>query len=111
MTIKWYVEAVADIGKIYDYYVTKNPRAAAMLYNRILDDVEILKRQPYIAAVEQMLLDCPEGYRSLVVGNYKVIYFIKDDLVLIVQVFDCRQNPIKLKRIALRRRSPSEMVV
>ena len=107
MTVKWYIEAVGDLDKIYDYYVKKNPRAAAMLYNKILDYVEILKTQPYIAAVEQMLIGCPEGYRSLVVGNYKVVYFIKDDLVLIVLVFDCRQNPVKLKRTALRRRNPS----
>jgi len=105
MTIKWYIEAVGDLNKIYDYYVTKSPRVAAMLYNKILDDVEILKTQPYVAIVEQMLAGCPEGYRSLMVGNYKVVYFIKDDLVLIVQIFDCRQNPTKLKRTTLRRRS------
>ena len=104
MTVKWYREAAADLDKIYDYYVAKDPLAAALLYNKILDDVEILKTQPYVAAIEQMLIDCREGYRSLVVGNYKVVYFIKDDLVLIVQVFDCRQTPFKLKRIALRRR-------
>lgn len=104
MTIKWYIEAVGDLDKIYDYYVTKNPRAAAMLYNKILDDVEILKTLPYAAAVEQMLIDYPESYRSFIVENYKVVYFIKDDLVLIVQIFDCRQNPIQLKRTTLKRR-------
>ena len=97
MTIKWHVKAVGDLDKIYDYYVTKNPRAAAILYNKILDAVEI------IAPIEEMLIDFPEDYRSLVVKNYKVVYFIKDDLVLIVQIFDCRQNPIKFKRITLSR--------
>ena len=106
MTIKWYIEAAGDLDKIYNYYVTRNPRVAAMLYNKILDSVEILKTQPYVAAIEQILIDCPEDYRSLIVGNYKVVYFIKDNLVLIVQVFDCRQNPIKLKRTTLRRRKP-----
>ena len=105
MIVKWYREAAADLDKIYDYYVAKDPRAAALLYNKILDDVEILKTQPYVAAIEQMLVDCQESYRSLVVENYKVVYFIKDDFVLIVQVFDCRQTPIKLKRITLRRRN------
>ena len=105
MKIKWYIEASGDLDKIYDYYLTKNPRAAAMMYNKILDDVEILATQPYIAAIEQILIDCPENYRSLIVENYKVVYFIKDDLVLIVQIFDCRQNPIKLKRITLHRRN------
>ena len=108
MTIKWYAEAAGDLDKIYNYYLTKSPRAAALLYNKILDDVEILETQPYVAAVEQMLIDCEEGYRSLVAGNYKVVYFIKDDLVLIVQIFDYRQAPIKLKRTTLKRRNLSK---
>jgi len=105
MKVKWYIEAACDLDKIFDYYAAKNPRAAAMLYNKILDDVEILEKQPYVAAIEQILIDCPEGYRSLVVGNYKVVYFIKEDLVLIVQIFDCRQTYIKLRRTMLRRRN------
>jgi len=103
MTIKWYIEAAGDLDKIYDYYVTKNPRAAATLYNKILDNVEILKIQPYVAPIEEMLIDCIEEYRSLVVENYKVVYFIKDEFVIIVQIFDCRQKPIKLKRTTLKR--------
>jgi len=104
MTIKWYIEAVGDLERVYDYYVTKNPRAAAVLYNKILDKVEILKIQPYVAAVEQLLADCPEGYRSLVVGNYKIVYFVKNEFVLIVQIFDCRQSSLKLKRTTIRRK-------
>ena len=104
MTIKWYIEAVSDLDKIYDYYVAKNPRAAAMLYNKILDNVEILKTQPYVAAVEQMLVNCSAVYRLLVVENYKIVYFIKEDLVLIVLIFDCRQKNSKLKRTMLRRK-------
>jgi len=108
MKVKWYIDATGDLDRIYNYYKTKNPRAAAMLYNKILDDVEILETQPYVATFEQILIDCPEGYRSLVVGNYKVVYFIKENLVLIVQIFDCRQTPIKLRRTALRRRTRLE---
>ena len=105
MTVKWYIGAVGDLNNIYDYYVKLNPRAAAMLYNKILDDTEVLKINPYIAPIEQLLVDLSEGYRSLVVakGKYKVVYFIENNIVLIVQVFDCRQNPVKLKRITLKR--------
>ena len=105
MTIKWYLKAVGDLDKIYDYYLTKSPRVAATLYNKFLDAVEMLKTQPYAAPVEQMLIGYSEDYRSLVVGNYKVVYFVKDDLVLIVQIFDCRQNPIKLKKTMFGRKN------
>ena len=106
MTIKWYAKAVADLDKLYDYYVKLNPNAAVMLYNKILDNVQILETQPYIAAVEQLLEDYPEGYRSLVVAKkYKAVYFIQNNTILIVQIFDCRQNSLKLKRTVLKRRS------
>ena len=109
MIIKWYAKAAKDMDKIYDYYVKLNPRAAAMLYNKILDDVSVLKTQPFVAAIEQLLEDCPEGYRSLLVGKrYKVVYFIHMDTVIIVQIFDCRQNPLKLRRTALRRKNSPE---
>ena len=106
MTVKWFIDAASDLNNIYDYYVKLNPRAAAILYNRIIDDTAVLKINPYIAPFEQSLVDRPEGYRSLVVakGKYKVVYFIKNDTVLIVQVFDCRQNPVKLKRTTLKRK-------
>jgi len=105
MTVKWFVAASGDLDKIYDYYVKLNARAAAILYNRILDETKILKTNPYIAAIEQSLIDCSEEYRSLIVakGRYQVVYFIKNNTVLIVQVFDCRQAPAKLKRRTLKR--------
>lgn len=100
MKIKWYSVAVKDLNEIYEYYTTKSPRAAAMLYDSIVTGAEILENHPYIAAVEQVLIDCPETYRSLLVakGKYKIVYYIEGDVIHIVQVFGCRQNPEKLKR-------------
>ena len=100
MTVQWYSEALDDLNQIYEYYYTGSPRAAALLYNQILDDVEILKTHPYIAAIEPILDDCPEQYRSLVVakGMYKAVYYIAGESVFIVQIFSCRQDTEKLKR-------------
>jgi len=36
-------------------------------------------------------------YRYLVEGNYKIIYRIKDESIVVDSVFDCRQNPVKMK--------------
>jgi plasmid stabilization system protein ParE len=33
----------------------------------------------------------------LVKGNYKILYYIQVNTVIIARVFDCRQNPIKMK--------------
>jgi len=106
MNLLWLPNAVGDLDEIYDYYVIRNPRAAAMLYNKILDEAEILRTNPRIAPKEPSLEDAPREYRSLVVakGKYKLIYTIlKEISVLIVHVFACRQNPAKLRITTLSR--------
>ena len=59
MIVQWYSEALDDLNLIYEFYCTDSPRAVALLYNQVLDDVEILKSHPYIAAIEPFLDDWP----------------------------------------------------
>ena len=105
MKLFWYSDAVTDLEKIYDYYFPLSSNYAATLYNTILDDAEILQTHPYIAPKEQLLEDLKEEYRSLVVakGKYKLIYYIENDTVLIVQIFACQQSPDKIKNITVIR--------
>jgi plasmid stabilization system protein ParE len=107
MNLLWYSDAVADLEEIYDYYVVLNPRSATMLYNSILDDTEILRSHPYIAPLEQLLDDLPEGYRSLLVakGRYKLVYYIENESIFVVQIFACRSNTERLRNTTLLRRS------
>jgi mRNA-degrading endonuclease RelE of RelBE toxin-antitoxin system len=35
-------------------------------------------------------------HRRLIVGNYKIIYLIEDDVVYISDIFDTRQDPKKM---------------
>jgi plasmid stabilization system protein ParE len=51
-----------------------------------------------MAPIEPELVGYTNMYRSLVVEkSYKVVYYIKDDTVHISALFDCRQDPQKLK--------------
>ena len=106
MKLLWLPEAVSDLDGIYDYYAIHNPRAAAVLYNSILDDAQALRTNPLIAPKEPLLEDAPREYRSLLVAKekYKLIYTILEEKgVLIIHVFACRQNPAKLQVTTLRR--------
>ena len=101
MTIKWYSEALDDLDQIYEFYEMKNPKAAVLLCNEILDDADILQTHPYyIEPIEQALDDCQEGYRSLVAakGRYKIVYYVVGDSVFIVQILSRRQDIEKFKR-------------
>jgi len=105
MRLFWTPEAVNDLNKIYDFYAVKNLKAAALIYNSILDDAEILKTNPYIAPIDPFLDDLPQKYRSLVVskGRFKVTYFIHFERINVVYVWSCRQNPQEVRsRFVLR---------
>ena len=101
MKVLWTEFSESQLDGIYDYIQIKNPRAAAEIYNDILDESAMLARFPRIAPIEPLLTEFPEEYRSLIVRqNYKVVYYIENEIVIyVVAVFDCRQNPEKLKYI------------
>jgi len=48
---------------------------------------------------EELLNDYPEEFRYLVESNYKIIYWKKENLITIASVFDCRQNPGKIRKL------------
>ena len=57
-----------------------------------------LIKQPLIGAPEENLNELKQGHRYLVNGNYKIIYRQIDNDIYITDVFDCRQNPSKIKK-------------
>ena len=99
MKLIWSHQSATDLNGVYDYYAEKSVRVAVEMYNSVIDEVEILKSQPYIAAIELVLKDNPKDYRSLIVakGKLKVVYFVKNDTIAIVRIWHCRQNPEDLK--------------
>jgi plasmid stabilization system protein ParE len=101
MKVLWTAFAESQLDGIYDYIQTRNSRAAVEIYNDIIDESAMLGRFPKIAAIEPLLSEFPEEYRSLVVRrNYKIVYYIENETTIyVVAVFDCRQNPDKLKYI------------
>ena len=91
-------EALEDMENIYHYYAEQNETYAVDLYNQIIEKAEQLQYFPQMAAKEPLLEEYVEEYRSLLVqNNYKLVYFVENETVNIVAVFDCRQNPQKLK--------------
>lgn len=98
MKIIWLPLAQEDLDRIYNFIADKSEMSAINIYNEILDSVEPLKEFPQMAQIESILSDQPEAFRSLIVREiYKVIYYIEDKTIFITSVWDCRQNPKKLR--------------
>ncbi len=101
MIVLWTEFAENQLDGIYKYIQTYNSFAAIEIYNDIVDESAVLAHFPYIGVIEPLLTEFPEEYRSLIVRrNYKIVYYIeKETTIYVVAVFDCRQNPNKLKDI------------
>ncbi len=101
LNIYWTEFAERELEKIFEYYKEKaSYRIAKRLIDTIIDSTETLKHQYEIGQQEELLIERIEEFRYLVVKNYKVIYWFNktESQIEINDVFDTRQNPIKLKR-------------
>jgi len=54
-----------------------------------------LQNQPESGQIEPNLEKLKQGHRYVVRGNYKIIYKAVAEGILITDVFDTRQDPIK----------------
>ncbi len=100
VNINWSDQAKTDLAQIFDYYKREASLSVARkLIRAVVDSTKYLKDNPRMGVVEPLFEKRNKEYRYLVKGNYKIIYFIEEDTIVIAMVFDARQNPIKIKAI------------
>ena len=99
--IIWSNFAEFQLDLIFNYYTEEvNINTATKIIFQIRDRVKELNLNPFIGKKEELLVGRKENYRHLIVTNYKVIYSVNEQagIIKIADIFDTRQNPIKLKR-------------
>jgi len=96
--IEWSELSERQLKDIFDYYsIEASPRIARKIISRIIDKVTILENNPLAGSKEELLRERHEDFRYLIESNYKIIYWKKENLITIASVFDCRQNPDKIR--------------
>ena len=97
--IIWHTEARIDLKGIYTYYAELNRRTANSIVSQINHQLKLLAKNPLMAAIETQLYGKKKVYRSLLTfkRKLKVIYTIYNDQIHIVMIWNCLQNPEKLK--------------
>ncbi|MBS9767548.1 MAG: type II toxin-antitoxin system RelE/ParE family toxin [Flavobacteriaceae bacterium] len=101
LEIYWTDFAKLELREIFGYYKEEaNLRVAKNLAKGIVQSTLRLSTQPYIGVKEPLLEDREQEFRYLVYKNYKIIYWHNKEKnrIDISDVFDTRQNPIKLRR-------------
>jgi toxin ParE1/3/4 len=100
LKILWTSQAQKDLKAIFDflYKTSQSKEISRKVVQKIKDTVNSLSTISAESGGIQTGLDSLYTYRYLVVGNYKVIYRIENQTVIIVNtIFDTRQDPSKLK--------------
>ncbi len=83
--------------EIYSYYKLKaSERIAIQITDKILDSVEELGSLRGIGSIEPNLAHIHGNYKYIVCGNYKIIFRVIADIVYVTDIFDCRQDPVKI---------------
>jgi len=104
MVVLWSPNARSILKNIFDYYLeVASRKVAEKMVNKILMSAHALCTMPFMAPHERTL----PGYRSIVVSKtFKVIYRVNEGkgIIEIVSIFDCRQNPAKLRQDVLKTR-------
>ena len=100
IVIEWSEQSEIQLKDIFDYYSFKvNSVVASKIVSRIIDRVSILATNPLAGTKEELLSNHVADFRYLVESNYKIIYWKSECVVTIASVFDCRQNPVKIKNV------------
>ncbi len=95
--ILWHLRARGDFRQLYEYLSGRNKSAANKIVSKIGTRINLLINNPHLAAIDALLTDMVKTYRSLVVGNYKVVYMVENTEITIVCIWDCRRNPEELR--------------
>ncbi|MCF8359520.1 MAG: type II toxin-antitoxin system RelE/ParE family toxin [Prolixibacteraceae bacterium] len=96
--IKWSTDARVDLFDILDFYIHRNKsvKYSKKLNAEINKSIKLIARNPFIGIKTDF-----DSVRVLITGDYQIIYEIFDQLLLIIMIWDCRQNPDD-KRIGKR---------
>ena len=92
--IVWSIDAKNSLKSIYNYYFDLSEQAAEHIKRDILDKVATLR-----FVKQYQVDDINPGYRRIIVRHYKVVYKVENQTILILNIFDTRQDPAKSKII------------
>lgn len=96
MIVVWSLEAKNSLSEIYNYIFEDSPQNAEKVLNNIIDLAESLHDERYDYAIDPIINK--EKFRHISIWTYKIIYERTTNKVLILDIFNGKQNPDKLKK-------------
>jgi toxin ParE1/3/4 len=96
MNVIWSEEASNSLAKIYFYILQESPQNAVMVVDKIIELAETLQDKSFEYSIDPIINK--EKFRHISIWSYKIIYERNSENVIILDIFDGRQNPKKLDK-------------
>lgn len=82
-----------DLREIVEYYYEVNRGYSKKIFNKIIERIRELERLPQKGRIVPELKEHNiDAYRELIEENYRIVYRIFEEEVLLVSVIDARRN-------------------
>ena len=100
MNVEWSEGAYRDYDEILGYLVREfGTRSAVRFQRRLNHNIEFLKTFPLAGRLEYLNESKRIEYRSLSCRQYRIIYTVMPDRILILSLWNNRKNPEDLIKI------------
>lgn len=77
LRIHWTSFAIGQLREIFDYYRQRvSLNLARRIVTEIIDSADVLKSNPELGPVEELLASRTENFRYYIYSNYKLIYWV-----------------------------------
>lgn len=96
MSVVWSYEARTSLAAIYLYIYSHSPQNAAMVLGKIIELADSLKDKRFEYSIDPIINK--QKYCHISIWSYKIIYERTQNSVVILDIFDGRQNPKKLDK-------------
>ena len=98
MKVIWSIQAKETLQQISIYIRREyGKRSKEKFINEILHVASLLENNPYLGQVESLLDEAEVEYRSIVVNHInKLVYYIHENAIEIVVLWDTRREPESL---------------
>ena len=94
MTIEWSQGAFSDYDEIINYIISGfGLRATRDFRTKLLENINVLREQPFAGKEEYTNPNTKIEYRNLVCKYYSIIYTLIGERIIIVSFWNNRKNP------------------
>ncbi len=98
MKLVYTQQAITSLQECLDFFPPEVTVAKVNeIRDKILEKADKLIENPYLGQLEEYLEHLGQSHRRIVEGNYKIVYRIENDVIVVTDIFDSRQDPEKMK--------------